>query len=471
MTTTITDAMQRYPNPYDTYLDVTKLIVVANSDVAWSLRTCQYYCQQRGIPETNILSCALGSNNTTWTPTDNAQIVTSYFTPVRTKLASISRPQGILLGPGVPSRVKWKDFWLFVTDQYVKQDGVNDYGYPSMSELAGYTRSKTEADFETWGVRADVTQTNFILVDDVTRISPILGYSYDFLGEANTAARYEEYVMPAGGTSSHRRTPEADTQKLGGTLNKFVPVGRIGWTAWSPYGVTESEATVRRAIDNATKASRTYNSASIKALPILVSLYNTSSDEHTYWSAQGKMLRDRGYNVKWAYNENQTPSVNAEANLPAAGASYTNADNITDFEYYLHIGTVTNHYADTNPNSWKPVLGASSVLFASFGYSQAIYDLANKDGAVSGITAFTHWTAGTSNMGIVHNLLRGFSYLEASYFAGTTGLYVPCGDPLYAPFAPERLLNNVASTKVSIPTRKSKLKKSNMFAAFSSADS
>ena len=43
-------------------LEPEEILVIANSDIAASVRTAQYYCAKRGVPAANILALPLGTN-------------------------------------------------------------------------------------------------------------------------------------------------------------------------------------------------------------------------------------------------------------------------------------------------------------------------------------------------------------------------------------------------------------------------
>lgn len=92
-----------------TSISRSRIVVAANSDVTWSHSVCVDYCAARGIPESNIVDCAVGHGATTadvsaaWSPSPAtmATIATALLTPLKNKCVEVGA-QGILMGPAFP---------------------------------------------------------------------------------------------------------------------------------------------------------------------------------------------------------------------------------------------------------------------------------------------------------------------------------------------------------------------------------
>lgn len=88
-------------------LEPDEILIVANSDVAASVRIARYYCAKRGVPADNILALPLGTGlNETITRSDYEKQLAG---PIRKKLAALElfgRIRCLLTTYGVPFRVQ-----------------------------------------------------------------------------------------------------------------------------------------------------------------------------------------------------------------------------------------------------------------------------------------------------------------------------------------------------------------------------
>ena len=80
-------------------VDVTRITVVANSDVSWSATRCLQYMALYGIPSGNLISLPFGTGYQ-YAPANTATFKSSVYDPLRVKLLALGGT--LIVGAGVP---------------------------------------------------------------------------------------------------------------------------------------------------------------------------------------------------------------------------------------------------------------------------------------------------------------------------------------------------------------------------------
>jgi hypothetical protein len=463
-----------------------RLLVVANSSVTWSVTETEYYCQRRGIPLSNIVYLALGNGGSpttydsiyeagTW-----ANVLATIVTPVATKARQLFA-QGIILGPGVPVGCQFPSYAgpLQVAPM---TDVVRLIGYPGPpNEPFGTLYADDRG-----GGRVAVTNGGFIPLE--MGVGPN-GAWENPTSVVDTATTYSlplspsagNVDLPIGGTQSLDAVTDTklghpvdwyalDNNTVDGNLAlKFAgpcpPIGRVGASSLGggylgnpPYA--ETQAFVRDLIDRATAQMAAHSVGEARRKPILFNL--TTADGGTAtgarWSYFRTLCEGWGLNTKYAYYNPAGHRNDTKAMSAPGSAAYTALQlefgEVIDFEYYLMVGgwDNVNFYDAPYANAWKPQPGAGVLMGPSNGFQ--VTNRALERGALAGRGDMTHATTATltADLSTLHNLLRGMTWMEAMFFSQPMG-HAPIGDPLWAPFGFDNQVfsTNNRNRKISIP--------------------
>lgn len=412
-------------------LDRARVLIVANTSVAWSEATTLYYCQQRGIPAANILPLALGSG-ALLTLADNAALQALLFTPLQALIVA-RQALAVLIGPGCPTRVNW--------DATHAGSGVDLQQLASHAPLyAGRVLTMQElvggwvAGYDGFArVCAGVAQSVFGLNaeyqpswDEV----PVLYQAGTWRGGQVYQCAHPDLYRYFGSLPHH--------QLIGGRVGP----GNRG----EPDGQPHTEAQARAIIDNATAAMQARSGAAARALPHLLHLgaMNGFSDP-SYLSRLYPLLTGWGLNIRYLH---RTGVSAARLDAPAGGPDevpYTVAQiaagGLAPDPIFCALGVAANTeiYGPQGANfraQWPPLPGGLSLLGPSEGSYYAHANMAA--GAVGGTASPTHPTAlgVTGLFGMFLHLLQGLSVAEAAYWGSCQHAEaVPAGEPLYVPYA------------------------------------
>jgi len=161
-----------WESPY-TPISRSRIVVVANSSVAWSTTLCEEYCDARGIPRSNIIPFALGANLQEWfpSPVTMAFINSSFVAPLKA-FCLARNAQAILLGPACPILIRAPKSDGGTASPPLTHLASMCMGFPPvpLNDLS-YTWAIGEAgDSGSWQQRKVVLPTNIQYTVDVTDV-------------------------------------------------------------------------------------------------------------------------------------------------------------------------------------------------------------------------------------------------------------------------------------------------------------
>lgn len=449
-----------------------KLILIANSSVDWSYRTCQYYCSVRGIPEANILQVAMGNGGAADLPPsywngNRATYNTLLTQPLRTLMISL-RAVAMIIGPGCPSNILYE--WY-----------TGGFGFIGLEELVGCTLQFVDGDLTNYragGAGGDNSLRRLTDVDHNQNMIYITSWPAclaEFEGQFS-AAYGIQYQIPDWtdtswvGTVAHIVVPPADKTALvaNGNMHDTVynptssaaragyphfPIGRLGFASWGGGfaggpPIPETEQRVLQIINDTTRAMSEHNVYEARLKPMLFNLAGNAQDgginSKEGWSSLCNLANHWGMNTLYGYFDVATSTTLVQEKTPLVNAKYNQAKILTnevEQEFYFMVGVWSNFdpapatiYSPPYSTSWKPMLGASAIMGPSDGFQYVQNALTR--GASAGMIDYGHVTSGTEvrAFGFWHSILRGMSWLEASAYFRFRGT-IAAGDPLWAPYA------------------------------------
>lgn len=433
-----------------------RVVIVANSDLSWSVAAAQRYARVKGIPLGNIVSVAMGTDRKQWTPANDTAMRAALITPLRAKLDSVLA-QCVLVAPGVPQSTRLDS----TCDLAVVSLGVPGYvatlylcycarhiddqiAALGITCLIGYTGASSIGTFVVYLVAPPVLPFEFFGNGDLqyrlgatnilAPLDPLYGTAYEGLNS-------EVVKIPT----------QLGIDSVGLSTARCLPYGRIG-TAWTSQVFTFEEPgneIPSRFWENEERGPRLARQcAEFSAAPAPANRYRYPihlqlSDSYLGYSSLAYLhwqLRGWGYNSTYAWRSSNSPGT--EAYAPAAGTAYTlaqlQAGQIRDYPYHLMLGDASNTEMMKEPfvTAWQPTSGGGSLLGPSEGWQYQVNGL--ERGGAGGSSNMLHpQTAIYVEMySVAHLLLRGATWAEASYYPGQIfPLYsVPSGDPLARPF-------------------------------------
>jgi hypothetical protein len=227
----------------------------------------------------------------------------------------------------------------------------------------------------------------------------------------------------------------------------FLPVGRIGLSASQAFGgsmpVVETEAVARAIIDQATAAMLAHSRDAARqkrmafhASEALMGIGHSDATMYFYHLCKNVWGMSGAY---YAYGNTSANTPVAESYAPIASSPYSDATlGSVDEDLYFMLGSWYNNSSPTvyNPpysTAWRALPGAGCIMGPSSGWQYGLQML--MDGGACVLTDYVHITTESvlAHHGVFWNLLRGMTWLEASFYSSTEG-NVPTGDPLWAPF-------------------------------------
>lgn len=437
-----------------------RIILVANSDVPWSVRLTRRYAKRKRIPYANIISVPMGAqsqwmNGKDWNVTTSGATLTTdnvktlLLDPVAA-LHDALQAQGVFMGPGTPQRVRITGQWDGAEWQPTAVNWVplanlvpcarwfiRQYvAIPSGS--LGWFDSGGFSGF--WPGTSDFYFPNAVLwwPEPLTGVdgpvSPTYGTTYAGLGNPT-----ESYQIPN----------KTALDLLGDSGNKSVLQGRIGmgWTSLA-YGSTgepsifETEEMASDIIETALNYGEGLNPDNRyqHVVHFPMSRATSLNAETMAWLAD--QMRDWGYTVNWAYLD--PPTAEMETYAPAAESVYSKAKldaGLVRQRYHLLVGDMQENgqmIREPRKSSYIPSPGAGSYLGPSEAWKYCAHYLTIEDSAGGGASNQYHISSLINGTGVqmVLNLLRGMSWAEAIYYSGYSqhGEVFAIGDPLLTPF-------------------------------------
>lgn len=448
-----------------TPFDRTKIVLIANSSVTWSYPMCVYYCEARGIPTTNIFSVAMGGGPTA-VPTawlgDRATYNTQVTQPLRTLLQRV-KAVGIIIGPGCPVTLRYENE-AGVLDKYIPFEQLLSVTlrFPDVYLTSFFGVISGGVQILAW--RIQFPGNYFNLLGTPGSVWGASQFAFDLITLGPGQTDVEDLILiPGVGLSLSLPTSGAsylDAQSVRHTtlhaagnlydtfLMPTLPVGKLGYYAYGggipgmgPPSL-ETEAEVKRIIDDVTLLERFQSRAKALAKPMIFNLFSSQMLYSEGWAYQYYLAKLWGINAKYAYMTGG--SAASEVYAPIAGSAYSQADldagNVEE-EIYGMFGILPNYYpapatqyAPPYTESWFPQKGAIVLATLSNGFQYALNALLA--GGASGYTDSIHITTAHvyAHLNVWRNLVQGMCLLQAHAYGGNYG-NVPCGDPLWAPYA------------------------------------
>lgn len=409
-----------------------RLVAIANSSVAWSRPLLEQYCLRRGVPLTAIIDFPLGTSPSQYDPGSNAALLADFITP----LAEFQRARGasgVLLGPGVPARVTVRGTVL--AGVYT----AGGTGFPPLAHLAAGAQS--------YAARLAVSTPPMAARDDGSSRWTWSGVGgtalwsdlpWRLVGSTDTGLGELLTVNDAAPLASYPAYfPTADcVALLGRPESEQLPVGRVGYSAWSAPTVAESSSNALAALPLADLGA----TSPALAGPVIVSIEDVSGTDGDIWAALYARLVEWGYPAAYVYRTTPTGSQTTYAPLAGALASAADwASTVTDQPYSMLLGCALN--ADTPQSggvgfgTLAPGAGSGvATVGPSAGYQWGLRQLTL--GAAWAVVDQTHKNLGThrGSWSTCWWLLAGVSAMEACYWGGGNASFLACGDPLAEPF-------------------------------------
>ena len=444
-----TDPAQDYYRP----LSNGRVILVENTDLPWSVALTRKYARRKRIPASNIVSVAMGTNLSTWTPASNAAFRTAFLVPILEVLDDVLG-QAVLMGPGTPDQVLLRNK-LTIGSSYQ----LTTTGAVVLSSMAASVR-QIDANYQTYGINGLCFTTDaggnlpYVGAYPATTGSAVCGGNWVYSLLAVGALPYPDYGTLYEGLNAETiiLPNQAAIDLLGAASNYSVLRGKIGigWTtqAYSYDGYdnvasyAETAEMAGRAMERATRYAEAVSPDNRYQQPIHFQFnsYTTTAARSTaYLHSQ---LLGWGYQSSYAWRTSNTTS-DTELYAPYSGTAYSqaalDAGRVRDRPYHLMVGDASNLEMPAEPyaSAWKPTAGGGVWIGPSEGWIYALHSVAKRGGS-GGYSNARHVSASvyTSAYSIVHNLLRGMTWAEAMYFStySVDGNMLPIGDPLARPF-------------------------------------
>lgn len=450
----------------------TKILVVYNSEYAWTQGVCEYYCAQRGIPQENIIGVPAGVANL-WISTQPDHNLTAaefddFILPIAAALESGGH-KAVILGPKFPSKLVVRNFNSDGTMDTAPDFGGN-YITISVSYLISTAKLVAADRCAGWPVggsggvlvQLDPALTGYELSD---RIFPLAGArpaAYEWVnGGGLPSGPIELHDLPLwpGNAIAKMPMPSADQQReLWASVRPHVGVARLGWSPGFHDNATptalpdETESGVTDLIDRATAVMASVDAAANRAKPHLLGIteggYLTAEDCRSYY----RQLVSWGIPTDYMYfytsaaqpttGTDDPPFADAWGNLTTMG---TGAVSPRPYQYFCIVGGGSNGTPDNFSNDAlnfdgnQEALAGGNSLFSGQSYPYVLNPYSISRGvAIAGFVDTIH-QGGSLVMyaAALHILLlRGMSYLEAMCWFNVTGnsLALPIGDPLYTPY-------------------------------------
>lgn len=433
------------------------VLVVYNTDVAYSLILATRYARRKRIPTANLLGFAMGTGNA-WVHANNTDFYNNCIVPVNTALTAISG-KIVLVAPGCPKGI------TYVGLLDVSGDPTATAVTPSLVLVLSCTRQ-----FEQVKVAYGVASygANYIAGTGYLPTWNYALHSYryfsnhwlehylghmnlnDTVGVAQSATYVTTYNGLDGGAPTNVKAyipTDTAISELGNANSRVLPCGRIGvsWQPFDAYSYDGSLPTAESYEDDFTVMERglRYAEACAPGNRYRVKIhfqfdgYFANYRNLAYLHSQ---LLGWGYDSSY-FSRQSTGDADMETYAPHAGSAYTLADldagKIQDIPYHLMLGDGSNFEMLAMPyiRAWKPDGGGGLHMGPSEGWQYAVNQV--RRGGVAGTTTNIHTSVIIYQFQYcyAHNLLRGMSWVEAAYFTGIMNYHmIPMGDPLARPF-------------------------------------
>lgn len=426
-------------------LEPGRAILIENTSRPWSVELTRWIARRKRIPAANIVSAALGDTSYYYDPGDNQGLWDNLLTAVYTSWAAVGG-QGIYLGPGCPDMV-------VLTGQYggsgsaesvvmladlvagvpIAKEYKDAYGVSSL--LWHYTANGNYASLLATGAPVDLSVTTGYIMQMLTRSYgyPRSDFETQYVGaNAETVFLPTQYSLDLLGDAGNARV-------LGGKFG--VSWSRSAYTAGDgvPDEVQESADLAGQIVRSALRYGEAINPANRYQQRIHCQFDGYSTTYKSLCYLVDEML-GWGYDVDYFWRN--AGDSETELYAPVAGSAYTLADlqagRVKDRPYHVMVGDASNAEMNQEPfrSAWQPTPGGGSWLGPSEGWLYALNGL--RRGGSAGASNGLHITTAVyqSAYALLHNLLRGMSWAEATYFSGyaNQGAMVPVGDPTLTPF-------------------------------------
>ena len=417
-------------------IDVTRITVVANSDVSWSATRAQQYMALYGIPSGNLIGLPFGTGTvyTQSTPTFSSQV----YTPLRAKLAALGGP--LIIGPSIPSQ--WAVPLLTGSSgSWAAGPGSSDVGlwlimamakkFTSLTQVVGATGTGLGGNAFT---PYDLLSPSSIVALNPGSVSQFLGGDYtENFTLKDSSGVYQCTVPDQGGLSA-----ALSSERL------YVPFGKVGWGGWDlPLVPAETNANIGQLlaqIESNLALSQLY----AQTAPLLHSILAIGTSPITEDCAWVQQLKAWGANVKYYYHSADTPPAPFNVTVPISGAVSPWATLSTTgisppATYTVFMGNVANGEIPNAPwtTNQNPVNGGVALIGgASGGYQNNQWEVSTKQ--ASGTTDGKHREITNANeaVSIWYGVLRGLPLMLARHFLNFSGNGTAnaMGDPLWSPF-------------------------------------
>ena len=441
-----TDPVLAYYRP----LSMGRVVILANSDVPWSVAQARRYAKKKRIPYGNIVALALGTDPVLYTASTNANWHTAMIVPLRAKWDAV-QAQIMLVAPGCPT-----DLQVYgVTDGATYTAGAS-YAVP-LHSTAGMAREVDDYVIAngTTGLAVSVSAPGGFLVKLTTPpAAPFgffgVGFVQHKLGVGAAFPSDPVYATTYEGLNAEviLLPTAAALDALGAATNRSIPSGRIG-IGWGRSAFVnpstdpltayrETQDTAGRVMDQGLRYSEAVSPANRYQQPWHFQL--TNGRKNMTLAYLHSQLIGWGYLSSYMYRT--AAHAEQEPYAPVATPLYTVADlqagRVQNVPYHVMMGETSNNEMPDPPykDAWQPSAGGNTMAGPSEGWLYSIVGLFRGSGSGFGnalhiVTGFYEY-----QYEMAHGLLRGMSWAEANYYAGQSQpLYVMiCGDPLLRPF-------------------------------------
>ena len=420
-------------------VDVTRITVVANSNVSWSATRCLQYMALYGIPSGNLISLPFGTDHQ-YAPASTATFKSAVYDPLRVKLLALGGT--LIVGAGVPC-------------DYVTKI-LNTPGPPWTSGPATAAVSLWQllAQAKLWTNITEVVAAAggglggndydaYDLKNSTTVVALNPGTIDQFLGGSYT----ETFELQDGGPNYVVTVPDSSGLSAAVAPERlYVPYGKFGWGGWDvPITAPETDTTIGLLL-NAITAALALPQQRAQTSPWLHSIAASGSSGIECDCAWVQQCKAWGMDVDYYFYGGGTPPPPFTSTVSLAGAVYPWAtiqaglSPAQQMKYVVQAGNTANGDVPNYPwlTNQAPLPGGVSLISGpSAGYQWNIWGVGGQY-ATGGVTDARHRNtiAIQEQPSTWYGLLRGLPLMLARHFQnfGSQGTTQAMGDPLWNPF-------------------------------------
>ena len=444
-------------------LSMGRVVLLANSDVPWSVDLTRRYARKKRIPLENIVSAPQGTALGGYDPGTDLGHYTNVIEPVADRAAAVDA-QAILQGPGTPDGVILRNRWtgagftpsagrnvssvrMLGAARWIKHIvdtvGIGDVGYElagAQGAFAGIKKEAAEAyppAFQYFGHNHPPRR----LLPAVTPVN-LLDYYIQYQG-----ITWPVFVPKPLLIDLLHEQAAGVRQLPCGKIGISVGPDAFNGTAFPTARLGESRERSAAVVEKALRYGQAMSPANRYRHPVHFQFEtNCPGDFPSFWYVDlafyAAKMPGWGYERVTYAQRNALPNATMDPWVPQSGSAYNKADldagRVQNYPYHTMFGHGSNTECWQSPwsTAWKPTAGGGSSIGPSLGWGYVMDGFAA--GGSAGMGNGQHITTVSYNVqpGVFRALLAGYSWAEALFFEyrNDSGDLYPIGDPLARPF-------------------------------------